>query len=51
MTRVETGGQRIVVRDRVVDLGSGRTVPVPDWCHEVRVSVRWSSVSVTFYPP
>jgi hypothetical protein len=49
-TTIETGGQRLAVRGHVVDLGSGRTAPVPDWCDEVRLSVKGGRVSVTFVP-
>jgi hypothetical protein len=46
--RVETGGQVIVVDEKMIDLGSGRTMRIPDWCHEVRVWVNRGRVSVTF---
>jgi hypothetical protein len=46
--RVETGGQIVVVDENVVDLGSGRTMRIPDWCSEVRVWASRGRVSVTF---
>jgi hypothetical protein len=51
MTRVETGGQRVTVHGGVVDLGSGRTMPIPDWCQEIRVTIARGRVWVAFTVP
>jgi hypothetical protein len=49
--RIETWRTCVIIHDDVIDLGQGRTIAIPGWCQEVRVSVAAGSVSVTFKAP
>lgn len=47
-TTVESAGWEVVVRGNVVEVGKGRTIPIPDWCEEIEVTMRRGKVDVSF---